>query len=160
MAKTGPKPKQTTCHPERKHHAKGLCFPCYDAQRRENLPKDSPTRRATINWYYNNKGQAALINRRSKLKNGYGLTIEQYDQMKEEQGGVCAICFQPQTRGNQHGPYGLAVDHDHTTKQVRGLLCNNCNNGLGRFKDNPYLLEQAAKYLRQWNSEGVKRELK
>ena len=73
----------------------------------------------------------------------YGITAAQYAEMLWSQGGVCAICKQPCPTGKR-----LSVDHDHETRAVRGLLCSNCNNGLGRFKDNPELLEQAASYLR------------
>ncbi len=79
--------------------------------------------------------------RRSHMKM-YGLTIERYEQMLEAQSGVCALCG----RTNKNG-YRLAVDHDHETGRVRGLLCTNCNNGLGRFKDNPGLLRKAADYI-------------
>jgi hypothetical protein len=43
----------------------------------------------------------------------------------------------------------LAMDHDHRTGAIRGLLCNNCNRGLGRFKDSPDLLESALRYLKR-----------
>jgi hypothetical protein len=62
--------------------------------------------------------------------------------MGNEQGWVCAICGNPTATGHR-----LAVDHDHTTHRVRGLLCESCNNGLGRFKDSPELLRLAALYL-------------
>lgn len=59
-----------------------------------------------------------------------------------EQKGVCAIC------GGPGGPHkSLAVDHHHGTGSVRGLLCGNCNNGLGRFRDNPEFLAKAITYL-------------
>lgn len=75
----------------------------------------------------------------------YGITLAQYEQLSEAQGGRCSICDQkPEGRG----PAGkLHVDHCHATKRVRGLLCNNCNNGLGRFKHSAKFLERAAFYL-------------
>lgn len=57
----------------------------------------------------------------------------------------CAICGK--LPGKTNGGRPLAVDHDHKTGRVRGLLCENCNNGLGRFKDNPAFLREAVGYL-------------
>jgi hypothetical protein len=61
-------------------------------------------------------------------------------QMLEDQGGVCAICFNARF---------LAVDHDHDTEQVRGLLCEHCNRGLGFFRDSVLALESAIEYLQR-----------
>lgn len=69
----------------------------------------------------------------------YGLEAGQYDQMYAAQGGGCAICT------TEHEV--LAVDHDHETGAIRGLLCQTCNVGLGNFKDNDLLLKAAAEYL-------------
>jgi hypothetical protein len=87
-----------------------------------------------------------LDNRSGHYKSQYGMTIEQYQEMLNAQGGCCAICGtgEPGRRGNLH----FCVDHDHITGKARGLLCNNCNLGLGRFRDSPKFLEQAAGYLR------------
>lgn len=76
--------------------------------------------------------------REQKLKRRYGLTQADYDTMLAEQGGVCWICG---TGGKLH------VDHDHDTGKVRGLLCPDCNVGLGYFKDSPVALRRAAAYL-------------
>ena len=72
----------------------------------------------------------------------YGITPEHYALMLTAQAGRCAICHKP-----PGGKQQLGIDHCHTRDHVRGLLCNNCNNGLGRFKDNPDLLRAAADYL-------------
>lgn len=60
------------------------------------------------------------------LKRKYGITLAEYDQMLEEQHGVCAICGGADPSGRR-----LAVDHDHETGKVRGLLCTSCNTRLG-----------------------------
>ncbi len=81
--------------------------------------------------------------RREMLRKKYGLTVEQYQAMVEEQGDVCAVCGQAET-----DKYGmLHVDHDHVTNTVRGLLCTQCNTGLGKFRDDPELLFAAIRYL-------------
>ena len=83
-------------------------------------------------------------NRRKHLFRKHRLTIAQYDQMLQAQGGVCAICHQPEmVERNRH----LAVDHDHRTGRIRGLLCLRCNRGLGLFLDLPERLRAAASYL-------------
>lgn len=62
--------------------------------------------------------------------------------------GVCAICKEPQSVLLKGELKRLAVDHCHKTKKIRGLLCDNCNKGLGLFKDKPELLNSASEYLR------------
>jgi hypothetical protein len=83
--------------------------------------------------------QAELDRSRLKL---YGITPQDFRRMLAKQGGVCAICKGPEPTG-----MALAVDHDHVTGRVRGLLCSNCNKGLGCFKDSPCALRTAALYL-------------
>ena len=72
----------------------------------------------------------------------YGITAEDYSYMLEQQQGGCAICFQSNPSGRR-----LAVDHNHDTGEVRGLLCGRCNVGLGNFGDNVDNLEAAIDYL-------------
>lgn len=74
------------------------------------------------------------------LQNRYGITLQQYTTLLEKQGGLCAIC-------GKEDLIRLCVDHDHKTGIVRGLLCGNCNQGLGKFKDSLELLIQAIDYL-------------
>lgn len=77
------------------------------------------------------------------LKNTYGITVEDFDRMLTEQGGVCKICLS--------GPSGrfkyLCVDHCHTTGKVRGLLCHACNKSLGFLEDDPDRLARLIKHL-------------
>ncbi len=75
----------------------------------------------------------------SNLEKRYGITEEAYKDFLERQGGLCAIC-----RGLMSPPH---VDHCHSSGKVRGLLCSECNLGLGKFKDNPEFLSRATSYL-------------
>lgn len=79
--------------------------------------------------------------RRQSLKSKFGMTVEQYDGMLAEQGGVCAICESAPTKR------ALAVDHDHTDGSVRGLLCSSCNTALGLLSDSPAAVRAALTYL-------------
>lgn len=82
--------------------------------------------------------------RRRHLQEYFGITPEQYDEMLESQGGVCAICRkEPVARDGRSAP----LDHDHVTGQIRGILCTNCNVGIAQFDDNPDLLGAAIAYL-------------
>ena len=71
------------------------------------------------------------------------VTDDEYAELLERQGGVCAICRQPESVPGR----SLAVDHDHATGAVRGLLCGRCNRALGYFRDDPALLAAAITYL-------------
>jgi hypothetical protein len=78
----------------------------------------------------------------------YGLTLEQYDMMLEKQNGVCAICG----KGGSHSHHkNLCIDHDHETGEVRGLLCDLCNKGIGCLKDDLDLLKSAVLYLEKYS---------
>lgn len=85
--------------------------------------------------------------RRVMLRTNFGITLEQYNEMFERQGGVCAICKKPETWLYRDKVRALAVDHDHETGRVRGLLCGNCNRAIGQMLDDPERLRRAADYL-------------
>lgn len=86
--------------------------------------------------------------RNKRLVDRYGITQEEYLKMKEEQGGVCAICGEEETAATARSTRNpLRVDHCHETEEVRGLLCHNCNAGIGHFKDDPDRLRAAIEYL-------------
>ena len=79
------------------------------------------------------------------LLNKYGLTIDSYNTMFTEQKGCCKVCSIHQSKLKRP----LAVDHNHNTGEVRGLLCDRCNRALGLFGDSPFLLESALEYLKE-----------
>ncbi len=109
-----------------KHGRKPHCSPC-DAARQRRYRAEKPD-------------QYRIMDRRKHLRGAYGLTIEQYDEMLEAQGGVCAIC-------GECPDEGLAVDHCHDTGRVRGLLCRNCNSGIALLQEDLDRFSKAAKYL-------------
>lgn len=78
----------------------------------------------------------------------YGITNEQYAKMLEKQDNKCAICNQKESTldGKTKLPKKMSIDHCHKTKKIRGLLCNNCNQGIGKFKHNSEWLRNAALY--------------
>ncbi len=105
----------------------------YYADNRENI-------RADQKEYYIDRG------RDKYLQAQYGITLDQYYGMLEEQGGVCEIC----KRTPGENGHSLHVDHDHETNKNRGLLCRLCNAAIGMLQDNPELCETAACYLRRY----------
>ena len=90
--------------------------------------------------------------RDKQLRRDFGIDgIKEYDEKFVEQNGVCAICSQ-QEKTIRHGKLmPLVVDHDHENGAVRGLLCNECNTGIGKLRDSPDLLRSAIAYLDRWN---------
>lgn len=97
------------------------CKPCHNARGRE-----------TIQRLHGNS-------RHYHLKRRYGIGADEFDELVRLQGGVCAICGRPDP---EH------VDHSHETGAVRGILCFNCNGGLGQFRDSIDALVAAASYVR------------
>jgi len=115
-----------------KHHMgkdgrRSQCIKCWKAR--------------TTAWQKANPDSVAVIRRRTKLYQKYGLTVAQYDAMLHKQRGVCALCKSPPVRRP------LDVDHCHSSGVVRGLLCEHCNKAIGLLRDSPQLLRAAAFYL-------------
>lgn len=79
----------------------------------------------------------------TRLKRIYNISLDDYNNLLISQNECCKIC----TKHKSEFSKALAVDHNHDTGQVRGLLCDLCNRGLGMFRDNPLLLIKANEYL-------------
>jgi|SRR5579863_1485894 len=135
--------RRAECHPDRKYYARGMCINCYDNHsHKKNYKGEARERKAKRNgqWYRANRD---LINAKFIAKKR-GISLEKYYEIRDRQSNLCAICGQP-PRENER----LFLDHCHETDQVREMLCNTCNAGIGQFYDNPELLEKAAAYLRR-----------
>lgn len=81
-------------------------------------------------------------NHERQVRKTYGLEDGEYDRLYQEQGGVCAICQRAKGVAKR-----LAVDHNHRTGRVRGLLCGPCNQFLGYLRDDPEAWRRGAEYL-------------
>ena len=104
-------------------------------------------------WRTRNLERHHANHRRWGLRTKFDLTPELYDAMLAAQGGVCAICGTAERECRGGRPKYFAIDHDHRTGRVRGLLCHLCNRTLGRMKDRPELFEKAAAYLRSFTTD-------
>ena len=98
---------------------------------------------ARASYHLSGGADRAKIHARNLLRK-YGITPEQYAEMLFLQGGVCAICG-----GDNADERKLAVDHNHKTGKVRGLLCNNCNRAIGLLKDNLEVVNNLLSYLQK-----------
>lgn len=87
--------------------------------------------------------------RQFNLRHIYGMTIEEYNAMLEEQNGVCAICGKPETATRDGQALPLHVDHCHTTDAIRGLLCAKCNTALGLMHEDPDRIKALLKYIEE-----------
>ncbi len=140
--------RKATCHPELPHYALGLCKKCYC---------NRPERKAKIKAHDSTPERRAKLNENAKKRNAnglwlrikYGLSLEDYNKLLSDQDGGCAICKREDSGRERDKNRRLVVDHDHTTNQVRGLLCHRCNVGLGCFDDSPELMATAINYLQQ-----------
>jgi hypothetical protein len=93
-------------------------------------------------WHKRNKNHR----RSQRLLKNYGITLEDYEVMLENQNHTCKICGTSDAGGIAGR---MVVDHCHTTGNVRGLLCNRCNTAIGLFKDDTAVLASAIKYLNE-----------
>ena len=126
-----------------------------DAKNKEYFAKHRPTILAyKKEWYKSNFSKIQLLGKEKyraekqtkrlayNLKK-YSITLDYYRQLEVQQKGFCAICGRLPLNGRR-----LDVDHCHKTGKVRGLLCSNCNRGIGYFKDDRDLLEKVKVYLK------------
>lgn len=97
-------------------------------------------------------GEERLAEKDYQLKYNFGISLVQYKDMLEKQNYSCAICGK-RNGLDLHRPGAakeLSVDHCHRTGQVRGLLCSDCNRGIGQLQDSPEIVRRAAEYLEQY----------
>ena len=94
---------------------------------------------------YREENRRALNDRERQRR--FGITSQEYVEIFNAQNEVCAICKNPETATRLGKVKALAVDHDHKNGAIRGLLCSDCNTGIGKLKDDPSVLRSAIRYL-------------
>ena len=128
-----------------------ICYACKETKNladfyrsKDKHQKECKTcnRERKLKWHQSESGKLSSAN--TKLKRRFGIDLDAYNEMLQEQGGQCLICGATES----HGGHRLAVDHDHETGKIRGLLCKSCNVGLGNFYDNIEFLDKAIAYLK------------
>jgi len=136
-----------------KDYKSGLSYDCKQctSEYSKKRYKNSSDKIKLMNkkWFMSRPGKA----KEYKLKLNFGITVEYYTALLISQSGLCAICKQPETvRDHRTNKIrDLAVDHNHITDEIRGLLCSSCNKAIGFLKadDGIDLLEKAIKYLKK-----------
>lgn len=116
---------------------RGYCGVCKESRRKEY-------RNSKREFY---KKYHANYSRVWNLKVKYGITIEQFEEMKTRQNNTCAICKTTECGGRFKEWH---IDHNRTTNQVRGLLCTSCNLAVGLIKDNEEVAQSMSKYLKDF----------
>lgn len=115
-------------------------YSTYCSECTKDTSKQTP--KEQLRRYYKN---GYRIRRDTNLRRKYGLSLDEYEKMLENQNSCCIICKKTL---NDNGK-NLAVDHDHKTGKIRGLLCNNCNVAVGFLQDNPEMGNKIADYLKE-----------
>ena len=118
------------CGHDRPHYVKGRCQSCH---RKE--------------WLKTHKTWRLAFYRKRHLRTKYQLTIQDYEELWNQQEGKCVICNSLFTK--TRGPKFANIDHDHRTGKIRGILCHNCNTGLGKFNERIDVLTQAIYYIQK-----------
>jgi len=126
------------------------------AKNKEQTAEDLARKNANSRRYWHARkerlgaDEVSRLAKEKRLKNSYGLSISALDDLLESQEHSCRICNKHLNQSN------LNVDHNHDTGEVRGLLCNNCNRGIGHLQDSIEILESAVEYLKQTGTYGDK----
>jgi len=118
------------------------CLECKKISYQKHI-KNNPNKRMTRNFYFV-----------GKPPNRIKISKIHYDELFKQQNGLCKICNKPETmKHNNKNAKRLAVDHKKGTEKIRGLLCQNCNVGIGNLGDSIELLKSAIKYLEESNTD-------
>jgi len=108
---------------------------------------DYKTQEGRMAYLRKYRQKTPVLQKARALRDSFNISLEEYERMLSAQDSVCAICKQPETHKRNGKLKALAVDHNHKTGEIRGLLCSDCNTGIGKLKDDPEVLRSAIQYL-------------
>jgi hypothetical protein len=144
--------------PELDEQGRKKCPKCKQAKGLTEFPRDDSRPFGRHSWCYGchselrKKRYSLDYARKDHRKQTYGIDDATYQAMFEAQGGVCAVCKQPEKLRSQRGIVApLAVDHCHKTGRVRALLCRDCNLALGYMEDAPERIKALLAYAEKWH---------
>ncbi len=149
------------CDLEKEHTSKGTwCVECVSKfNSNYKLKKKPELREKREKFYKRGRFNLSYLDRRkdTQLYKKYGISLLEYNKILSKQDECCSICGKHQSLFKKK----LMVDHNHSTGQVRGLLCSKCNIGLGYVEESIQILENMIKYLRHWtiSNEAYKKSL-
>ena len=124
---------------KRPSRKRGYQYACKECMRGYRESRKEEVKEYNSKYYGSNKDR---LNSYMKFWK-YGITPQQFNLLFESQGGCCAICGRHQSEFKQ----SLCIDHCHITGTIRGLLCTDCNRGIGGLQDKPNVCLKAHKYL-------------
>lgn len=139
------------CDKYKKDGRRSQCKECNKLDHLKRYTANPARERARCDAYrafqkIENPGKLELSSKKTKLKSTYGMTIEDFENMKDAQGGCCYVCRVAETSLKGRS---LCVDHDHNTGKIRKLLCNSCNTSLGLLKENIDIMESLIAYVKE-----------
>lgn len=132
----------------------GYCRSCSREIDKDDYQRNRDQSMARSREYYKNNPD---VTKKSNYKTRYNITLSQYDELFNSQGGVCRVCGQPETRKHKVSGtvYRLSVDHDHgDAGLIRSLLCGKCNTALGLLDEDPNKIEMLLDYVNTFNTTG------
>jgi hypothetical protein len=142
--------KEIGCFHKDKNRNDGLQTVCKQCSRLYSQERNAKRKEEYKRWYQDNKIKV----RNYKLKRKFKISISEYNDMFDEQNGLCAICKKSEIKKHNGTIQSLAVDHNHSTGKVRALLCSNCNTALGSLKENKDIIFNMIDYIDKYNEVG------
>ncbi len=151
MSKKNQTIRMATCCPDKKHHCKDLCEPCYHKMMYKKRYKNPEYRKRqaakTKQWALDNPERVYLLDANKHLIKNYNMTLKDYNVMLDKQKGLCKLCNRPEKVRATKRIRKLAVDHCHATGKIRGLLCFRCNTSISQIESIPNYLKTLKIYL-------------
>ncbi len=143
------KNREYSQRPKNKARAKAIQQRPETKRRRNAINRDNYQSPKAEAYRKKNEEELKAKGRKQHLKKKFGLTIEEYNKLLKKQNGVCVICGKKEIVKWKGILKSLAVDHNHKTGKVRGLLCYKCNIGIGFFQEDILILKKAIEYLEE-----------